>query len=248
MLAKNLSNRALSLEDRVLVFSYDFHHPKTMSFLEVLFRCKIPIGAIVAAPWVKLKDGSSAIQMAEKKSDAKELAIDHDVPWITLAHDDVAGIAKTRDRFGCSWGLVAGARIISQEVIDLFPKGILNVHPGPLPQSAGLGALFRIVNESLPLEVTAHFIDHRVDAGWKVATSKICLDQTASKWSDFELASLQAQNACLLSICRQIGDKTTFKCDEICRGPLKPPISEKQKRYIRDILFSELLKKTALRR
>lgn len=62
-------------------------------------------------------------------------------------------------------GVIAGARILKPQVIDQFKIGIINLHPGLIPEVRGLDAMMWAIYHDLPLGVTAHLIDHRVDAG-----------------------------------------------------------------------------------
>jgi phosphoribosylglycinamide formyltransferase-1 len=63
-------------------------------------------------------------------------------------------------------GLIAGARILSAEVIQRFKKGIINFHIGLIPETRGLDSLQWSIYKGLPLGNTSHLIDERVDAGW----------------------------------------------------------------------------------
>nr|WP_279231358.1 formyltransferase family protein [Thermus altitudinis] len=62
-------------------------------------------------------------------------------------------------------GIIGGARILKKAVIDLFKIGILNLHPGLIPEVRGLDAMLWSIYHDIPLGVTAHLIDERVDAG-----------------------------------------------------------------------------------
>jgi phosphoribosylglycinamide formyltransferase-1 len=62
-------------------------------------------------------------------------------------------------------GIIAGARILSRHVIECFRTGIINLHPGLLPNTRGLDALQWALFRDQPLGVTAHLINERVDAG-----------------------------------------------------------------------------------
>jgi folate-dependent phosphoribosylglycinamide formyltransferase PurN len=62
-------------------------------------------------------------------------------------------------------GVILGARILSKEIIERMPKGILNIHPGILPGNRGLDNLKHSIAKRLPIGVTAHLIDSRIDMG-----------------------------------------------------------------------------------
>lgn len=77
-------------------------------------------------------------------------------------HDDFAFEADT--------GVILGARILKQPVISKFRQGILNLHPGILPGNRGLDNLKHAILKRLPIGVTAHWIDARVDMGQIITT------------------------------------------------------------------------------
>lgn len=61
--------------------------------------------------------------------------------------------------------------IFPQHVIDAVPAGILNVHPGPLPEYRGLYAPFwQIMNGEDRLRATLHLVDRGIDTGAVVGT------------------------------------------------------------------------------
>jgi folate-dependent phosphoribosylglycinamide formyltransferase PurN len=70
------------------------------------------------------------------------------------------------DRVKPKLGLISGARILKKEVIDKFSLGIINFHPGGIPDCRGLDTAHWIMYNELDVAVTSHFIDGRVDGGW----------------------------------------------------------------------------------
>jgi len=55
--------------------------------------------------------------------------------------------------------------IISEDVINLFPKGILNFHPGGLPQYRGCSAPEWQLYENNNIVCTCHYVDKGIDTG-----------------------------------------------------------------------------------
>ena len=56
-------------------------------------------------------------------------------------------------------------RILKPLIIDAFNTGVINYHPGLIPESRGLDALYWSVHNNIPLGITAHLIDKDIDAG-----------------------------------------------------------------------------------
>lgn len=64
---------------------------------------------------------------------------------------------------GCDLYLITGAGILSPEC--LRGKKVLNGHPGVIPAARGLDAFKWSIYAQIPLGVTLHYIDERIDAG-----------------------------------------------------------------------------------
>jgi methionyl-tRNA formyltransferase len=154
----------------VVVFAYAFPHRKTHDFLLALAAAGVRNVAVVAAPWKPLRHNDPTeyfprtLQPAPPLP-ARDLCQGLGMRYLEAAHDDVEAIARLQKECGAEIAIIAGARILKPEIIDLFGQGIANFHPGKLPETAGLDAFYRTLACDIPAGVTAHFIDWRVDAG-----------------------------------------------------------------------------------
>ena len=88
--------------------------------------------------------------------------------------------------------LVVAARfsfIFDDALISAIPCGILNVHPGPLPNYAGLFPVFhQMLAREKQLGCTVHFVNRGIDAGNIIATEWIDFDPARSMlWHSAEL-------------------------------------------------------------
>ena len=61
-------------------------------------------------------------------------------------------------------GIIAGARILNEHIIKNLPFGVLNLHPGILPQSRGLDSILWSIRNNNHLGVSAHLINHKIDS------------------------------------------------------------------------------------
>lgn len=50
-------------------------------------------------------------------------------------------------------------------MIDKFSIGIINLHPGDLPEIRGLYSIPRAIKKGFKIKVTSHLIDSKIDAG-----------------------------------------------------------------------------------
>jgi len=70
-------------------------------------------------------------------------------------------------------GIILGARILAGQTIAACRIGILNLHPGWLPDVRGLDTIKWPLLRGLPLGATAHLIDERIDRGRLVCRQQV---------------------------------------------------------------------------
>lgn len=106
------------------------------------------------------------------------------------------------------YAVILGARILSKEVISKY-KAILNIHPGVLPGNRGLDNLKWSIVNNLPIGVTAHFIDHRIDMGQIIKTENIRLEKTDSI-RDAYIKQRNLEQKVLIDVMNMTEIKTTL--------------------------------------
>lgn len=160
----------MSKRDCIAVFAYAFPHRKSQDFLCELALAGFGNVLVLAAPWKKLSNGPSESFFPNGLSNAKP----HDTAricktlgydFIEIEHGDVDGIRTATEAIGISLAIIAGARILKSPVINLFREGVLNIHPGKIPETSGLDSFFYTIKHQCSMGATAHYIDGRVDAG-----------------------------------------------------------------------------------
>ena len=62
-------------------------------------------------------------------------------------------------------GVILGARIISYKIINLFNRGIINIHHGFIPENRGLNTMQWAILRNQKQAVTSHMIDKNIDMG-----------------------------------------------------------------------------------
>jgi folate-dependent phosphoribosylglycinamide formyltransferase PurN len=150
-----------------VVFAYDWPHRKLQDVLTRLALYGIPVKAIVAAPKVQLTIPTASVRTKLRSNDLippQELAALVNAEYLHAPHDSVI-VRDFLQAMNPAVGLIAGARILKKRVIASFSKGIINLHPGLLPEVRGLDAMLWAIYDDQPQGVTGHLIDHRVDAG-----------------------------------------------------------------------------------
>ena len=100
------------------------------------------------------------------------------------------------------------ATILKPSMLELFPRGVVNVHPSYLPYNRGRNAQIWSILDGTPVGATLHYMDGGVDTGpivarleapveqWDTGESlrakleQACVDVTRSGWDAVRLAKL----------------------------------------------------------
>ena len=160
---------------KIGIFIYSFPHWKTQNGLFNLCFNGYKPSLALAADAVKLDFYRSKIRTSTQGlylHKPKDLCAHHKVPYYNLKHNSSECI-KIIKKNKLDLGIILGARILKQEVIDAFKLGIVNMHPGVLPENRGLDNIKWSVIKNLPIGVTSHFIDSRIDMGEKLLSDQI---------------------------------------------------------------------------
>lgn len=118
-----------------------------------------------------------------------EIATAHDIP--VLLPNKPSEIIDELRSFGASAAVLAAyGRIISQEVIDIFPRGIINIHPSLLPRYRGPTPIESAILHGDPRTgVSIMQLSAGMDEGPVYAQAPIELSGTETKFDLFEIAS-----------------------------------------------------------
>lgn len=158
----------MTFEDyKIGVFTYDFPHKKTYEGVMFLILNDIIPDVIFGAPKVDLNIETCKIRAYTKGMNymhPRDIATKLNLPYVSLPHNnpDIKTIIETLD---LDIGIILGARIINKEIIDSFNIGIINSHPGLLPDMAGLDPVQWAILEDTSMGVSIHFINDKIDQG-----------------------------------------------------------------------------------
>jgi methionyl-tRNA formyltransferase len=162
------------MNESIALFAYNFPHKKTQDFIFRILAEGFKIDVIYAADPVSLNIPKSSLKTKINHTGLlhpKTIAKNFGIEYFVLPHDSQKII---NDNIGQNRiGIISGARILKRDIIECFPKGIVNFHPGIIPFARGLDALLWSVYNNIPLGVTAHLIDGKIDAGKILLTQKI---------------------------------------------------------------------------
>tara|TARA_Y100001970_G_scaffold294069_1_gene446470 strand:+ start:15022 stop:15708 length:687 start_codon:yes stop_codon:yes gene_type:complete len=94
-------------------------------------------------------------------------------------------------------GIQGGTGILKKDIIETFSLGILNFHPGDLPEYRGCSAPEWQLFEGKKIRSTAHLIDEGIDSGDIIA--KKTLNTNLSSYNEFR-ASIYPETAKFVKI------------------------------------------------
>jgi len=154
----------------IAVFAYAFPHRKTQDFLFELVAMGCKNVTVIGAPWRPLahQAGADVLDIRIRKAPphtTADLCKNLDLHYLEADHNDRNRIEALQRAQGLQLAVIAGARILPKAVIDIFPEGVINFHPGKIPETSGLDAFFYAIKQDVSMGVSAHFIDAKVDAG-----------------------------------------------------------------------------------
>ena len=123
--------------------------------------------------------------------------------------------------------LLGGVGIIKEGVIRLPEKGVLNSHPGSLPEYRGSYVVQWAIKNNEPIAITVHMVDEGIDTGNIILSQKVDLPKTKSfSYINNYITKLQAENLVLaaknLSVNSCVPITKTNNCDFPLYSMMKP--------------------------
>lgn len=145
-----------------------------------VFRTLIESGYEIAALIVAQKE--SGPSRKPRPLEIVETAQAHDVP--VLAPVNLNDAREQLLSYGAEAAvLVAYGKIVTRDIIDIFPKGIINIHPSLLPKHRGSTPIESVIlNGEAETGVSIMRLDVQMDAGPIYAQSTYALPANISKY------------------------------------------------------------------
>ena len=151
----------------ICVFAYNFKHKKTQEGLYKLIQNNIKIDCVLLADFVKLNFVPAKIRVGVKDmiyEEPKNICERFNLPYKILNHNSLE-CKSFLEEINPDLGVILGSRIIKKFIIDEFKIGILNLHPGLLPENRGLDNIKWAINKNIKQGVTSHLINSEIDRG-----------------------------------------------------------------------------------
>lgn len=160
---------------KLCVFAYNFPHKKTQEGLYKLIQHGIKIDYVISADPIVLNIVPSKTRVGVKDlqyEHPKDICLRFNIPYIVLAHNSIE-CDNFLQELKPDLGIILGSRILKEHIINKFSVGIINMHPGILPDNRGLDNIKWAVLNNLKQGVTAHLIDKNIDRGFLIEKSVI---------------------------------------------------------------------------
>ena len=152
---------------KIGIFTYNFPHFKTQQYLLELVVTDNKPEVIFAQDNKDLPFYQSKVRILPRHEylhDIQSIARVLKIDLVNKDHDhpDTIDIIKNRE---LDLGIILGARILKKDTINAFKIGILNIHPGLIPENRGLDNLKWAIIDNIKQGVTTHLIDEYIDKG-----------------------------------------------------------------------------------
>lgn len=155
---------------RIVIFGYNFSHAKCETVIHILKKYNIKISSYIAANKIKLNLPKKIYNKnipAKTVFEPRSLCKIYGIPYYVSDHNSDRTI-KIIKKEKANLGIIAGSRILKSNIIDNVKYGIINFHPGKIPEASGLDGLLWSIHKNLKPYVTTHFIDNKIDAGQRI--------------------------------------------------------------------------------
>lgn len=164
---------------RIGLIAYNFPHRKTQDFIFRLLAEGYSIEVILAADKKQLNIPKSSIRRSVRFNaliEPSHVAYSFGIPFERVDHNSESMCALIR-KYNLDLGIISGARILKEDVINSFTVGVINFHPGLIPEARGLDALLWSVYKNIPVGVTSHLINKQIDAGSIISRQEIIINE-----------------------------------------------------------------------
>ncbi len=165
------------MPDKSFVFMVLEEHPYGREMLMQLMNAgHVPMAIIEEASAIAEEEKDKFLERIKGNRVAStftELLEGHDVPRYKVPHHNKKACRLRLEELSPDLGVLGGTRIISDKILRVPKDGMLNAHPGLLPEVRGSASPAWSVYYDIPIGSTCHFIDPGIDTGDIVGKRKI---------------------------------------------------------------------------
>lgn len=137
-------------------------------------------GPIKVLKWLHERENIVSLVMPWNKIDedlepARSWAIDRKIPILWQGQDNKDGLTAAIKWFKPDVGVICSYTLrIPKDIIEIPPRGIVNIHGGKLPKYRGPHVLqWAIIQGDKRVGITLHYVDENFDSGDIIATTYV---------------------------------------------------------------------------
>lgn len=160
----------------LVIFTYDFDlemnhdilYKMTQDILLNLFVNEYKVGWIIAAEPKKPSFKPGTVRTRIKHSTLlhpNQIAKKIGAKYIVVEKHNSKQVESILKEIKPEIGIIAAAPILRENIFSNFSIGVINIHPGLIPEARGSNPMLWSIYKGIPLGVTAHLIDENIDAG-----------------------------------------------------------------------------------
>lgn len=208
------------------IFAYNFKHWKTQVGIQNLILSGLKPKVVLAADPVKLNIHRSNVRTNPRGLflfHPKEVATAHNIDYHVVKHNSMETSKLVID-YQLDLGVILGARILKPIAFKNFTKGVLNMHPGLLPDNRGLDTIKWAILRGSPQGVTTHIIDANIDRGLLVDKQKIEIYKDDSL-VDIQIRIHNLEQKMMLESIEEISKNGISKFCKLGEGRYNPPLT-----------------------
>lgn len=177
--------------------------PIGLTYLEAMIANNFSPSVIIVSRTKKLS--AMAIQTVGERTDGQftwqpieALVADHKIPvYYTANHNSDLTAALLRD-YSVDVAILGGTGIIKKPLLSVPNIGIINVHPGILPEYRGCSAVEWALYNNDEVGATCHFVVEEIDRGDMICTLKAKIVR-GDKYPDVRLKAYRLQSETLIA-------------------------------------------------
>jgi methionyl-tRNA formyltransferase len=157
------------MPDKQFVFLVLEEHPYGREMLmQLMHTGHIPMAIVEEASAIAEEEKGKFLERIKGHRVAPtftELLEGKDIPRYKVPHHNKKQCRELLEKLKPDLGVLGGTRIIRKRILEIPPDGMLNSHPGLLPEVRGSASPAWSVYYDIHIGSTCHFIDPNIDTG-----------------------------------------------------------------------------------
>jgi methionyl-tRNA formyltransferase len=193
-------------------------HPRGNVILQRLIKNNLIPSLIIEERSSLAEKNRNSVLSAFENTDVvfpstKELIKNYNIPLFVVDNHNNNECQKLLDKGGLDLIVLGDTRIIKDNIRKIPKIGIVNSHPGYLPDVKGNNPYIWAIIHDLPQGCSIHFIDENVDTGDVILRQKINMESCDSYQQLLQIINDLCADLMVRAV-QQIGNGTVFRTSQ----------------------------------